>query len=128
VSIASRSFSHPQLPFEALDSEKGSYVKINSAYDAHALFNSWRWTDEIGRTLGSERRFTFAQNAGILPFIVSSDFQDVIGRKLFCDKYPSVPPFAGSYDDMPTWWIMSVGIIENATNEASKYMRRINGN
>jgi hypothetical protein len=120
ASTVSLPFGSPPLPFEALDSETGAYVKIEKPQDAHSLFNSWSVADR----LANERRFLYAQNAEILGYIIEPAFQDVLKRKFFCDKYPSVPPFKGSFDDIPEWWITAVSIIEKAIDDAYKYVRR----
>jgi len=73
-------------------------------------------------------RYEYAQYAEIGSFIIDKSLEDVIKRKIYCDKYPSVPPFPGAYDDQPEWWILAVNTIEHAITEASKYVRRKNGN
>ena len=112
------------MPFLALDSNTGDYVEIKTSQDAYRLFNSWEWSHPMAQ----ERRYLFAQNADIGNILIDPELQDVIRRKIYCDKYPSVSPFPGSYDDQPEWWFSAVNTIEQSVIEASKYMRRKNGN
>jgi len=46
---------------------------------------------------------------------------DVIQRKTYCDKYPSVPPFPGAYDDQPDWWKQACLMIEQEISKALKH-------
>jgi hypothetical protein len=123
VSVVSLPYPHPPFPFFATDADTGKDVEIKTKWDAYNLFNSWEWDHPFAQ----ERRFLFAQNADIGDILIDQDLQDVIRRKIYCDKYTSVPPFKGAYDDQPDWWFSAVNTIEQAVNEASKYVRRING-
>jgi len=33
-------------------------------------------------------------------------------RYIYCREHPSIPPFPGSYDQQPAWWIDASGIID----------------
>ena len=123
MSIVSLPYKHPPFPFDAYDCKEGKDVVINNAEDAHRLFNSWEWN----HPRASELRYEYAQFAEIGSIIIDNTFEDVIKRKLYCDKYPSVPPFPGAYDDQPSWWFSAVNVIERAFDEATKYVRRKNG-
>jgi hypothetical protein len=123
VSVVSLPNGNPPLPFSAQDANTGDYIEIKTEQDAQALFNSWEWDHRAA----NERRYEFANVAGIGAYIVSSDFQEVINRYFYCEKYKSVPPFEGGYDKQPDWWKMAVNVIDKAIDEATKYMRRKHG-
>lgn len=123
MSVVSLPYKHPPFPFDTYDCKEDKDVRINNAQDAQELFNSWEWNNPRA----SELRYQYAEFAEIGSLITDSSFEDVIRRKLYCDKYPSVPPFPGTYDDQPAWWFSAVNVIERAFDEAAKYVRRKNG-
>lgn len=117
MSIVRLPDGHPALPFTTIEG-----VEIGCAEDANRLFNTWEFTDKKA----GERVFEYARLNEIGSFIVSADFQDVLRRKYYCEKF-SVPPFAGDFDAQPKWWLMALNVIEKAEAEAINFMRRRNG-
>lgn len=112
----------PPLPFSGQDANTGDYIEFTSEEDAHRLFNSWEWNHKAAE----ERRFEFANVAGIGGFIVSADFQDVIRRKQYCQQF-NVAPFPGDFDDQPKWWLTALNIIARAEANAMEYRSKHNG-
>ena len=112
----------PTLPFTALNPDDGEYVDITSLLDAIRLFNTWGKGDKKD----GERRYTFAQLAGIDSMLIDKSFQDVIRRKVYCERF-HVSPFPGGFDDVPAWWMTALNVMDRAEAEASKYLRRKHG-
>ena len=81
--------------------------------DIYRVFNSWR-----------ENQYIFLQFVCHASLLVEDELQEIIKRKFYCDKFPSVPPFPGDYDAQPKWWIEAVGIIDGSANEALKWQAK----
>ena len=109
----------PTLPFQVQDPNTQTAVDIQNNTDAIVLFNSWGRSDNKD----SEQRFAFAELAGIGRMIIDKSFQDVIRRKQYCERF-NTPPFAGSYEDLPEWWLIAMNTMDRAEAEATRYLRR----
>ncbi len=109
----------PTLPFGVQDPNTQKEVTLSSVSDVIALFNSW------GRSDGkdAEQRFSFAQLAGIGHMLIDKSFQDVIRRKMYCERF-KCEPFAGGFDSQPQWWITALNVMDRAEAEATKFVRR----
>ena len=101
------------------DSETQEDVEIKSSLDAINLFNSWGRAD----SKDAEQRFAFAQLSGVGHLLIDKSFQDVIRRKMYCDRF-KIQPFSGAYDDMPEWWMIALNTMDRAEAEATKFVRR----
>jgi len=55
---------------------------------------------------------------------IEGAMMDLIQRKFYCDKFPSVPPFPGSYDDQPEYWITASQIIEKSARDAIEWSKK----
>ena len=109
----------PTLPFWVQDPETQEDVEIKSSLDAINLFNSWGRAD----SKDAEQRFAFAQLSGVGHLLIDKSFQDVIRRKMYCDRF-KIQPFSGAYDDMPEWCMIALNTMDRAEAEATKFVRR----
>lgn len=115
----------PEPPFEIEDPTQpiGTLVKIESDLDIQKLFNTW--CSLPGMT--SANLFEYTSFLCHPRHLVENSIQDLFHRKNYCDKYPAVPPFPGSYDDQPAWWFDVLGIIETETELATGFVNRKQG-
>ena len=105
----------PTLPFECQDPDSEKHITLETLEDVDNLFNSWPENPEA--------RFAFAQLLGVGHMLIDKGFQDLIRRKTYCERF-NIPPFDGSYDSMPEWWMLALNLMDRAEAEATNFVRR----
>jgi hypothetical protein len=110
-----------EFPYTANNYLNSERVTIESKEDVENLFTAYLEI-ENPETWWSACKNSFCPN-----ILYDQWVTDMINRYSYSEKYPSVAPYPGSYDDQPAVWLDAQRIIGNTITELQKFQRDNNG-
>ncbi len=106
---------YAQHPYTAtIPTESRQSVTFNSAEDYRNVFLELIAESPEKYTVGEQLYRNYRQFA-CTNHMYDKEIEEMIRRYTYC-KETGVPPFSGSYDDQPAWWLEVYAIINSEIN------------